>query len=187
MGHLGFLSQDGIITNPPGVTFSNIRPGEVNTALVTLTNTHDTPMKVSGLLQKSGEIFEGVNPLIVRFDVTSGEVCPEEPNAVLPQGQVSIAVTGQLPSEAGNEYQLSTGQATYFFTASEITQEACFGSEIPKPTPTVSAPLPSGGGLSVTGASYSPTLTLGLILIISAAMVLSVRKLRKGRRCELRT
>lgn len=182
MQHADFLSQGGIVTDPTGITFGNIQPGDVNTAQVTLTNTRESPMKLSGLLQQSGDLFEGETPLTVQFRIDGGAICPNEPNAVLPLGNVSISVTGEMPLTAGNEYQLATGQATYYFTANEITREACFGSETPKPT--VPAPLPGGEGLPITGSPYAPFVSLGFTLLLSAAVLFFVRRLWRSRRCQ---
>lgn len=140
------VAPSGIQTDPPGgVTLTNLAPGDTYSTTLSVMNTSAFPVEIGTLITKEGALFQGANPLQVSFSIVpgGGEPCPAHVGALPADSRVEVQVDVVFPIDAGNKYQLQSGSAMLFITATEITQEQCIG-ELPS-GPGSSGPDDAGG------------------------------------------
>ncbi|MGH1522619.1 hypothetical protein ACRAWC_00370 [Leifsonia sp. L25] len=172
-----------IVTDPPGASWTGLKPGDHVTASLTVTNTFAYPVELSGVVSREGVLTVGAHPLQVGFDIvrstdagggTTG-ACPLRADALPADTHARVLVDVTFPQAAGNEYQNASGQATLFLTATQITPEECGG--------TVAAP-PAGrgpGGLAETGLDLSPTLLVAVVVALAGWAIRAAGRRRRGR------
>lgn len=169
-----------IVTDPPGVSLENLKPGDTYSTTVAVTNTAGFPVELSSVVSRTGALFTGPNPLVVTFDVVSdhGRDCPSLPEALPAGSHARVLIDVVFPAAAGNEYQRQSAQATLFFTATQITQEQCFGSAAPPSGGDGGTGAAGGGALADTGLeSVLPLLlALGLALLGAAVRATAARR-----------
>lgn len=178
------VQRASLISDPPGLTFTDVKPGDEFDKTVTVTNTAPYPVELSSHVTRDGRLFQGTHPLVVSFEVatpTGSGGCAGVKDAVQANATATIHVHAAFPAEAGNEYQSQSGAATLFFTATQLTAAQCDGGGTLVAPPIVATPpqLPS------TGIDASGVIVLAVLLIVLGASVRTavrhwtVRKVRE--------
>lgn len=175
------VQRSSLISDPPGLVFSDLKPGDSVDETVTVTNSAPYPVQLSDHVTRDGQLFQGAHPLVVSFAVTptaGGAGCPGVADAVAPHATVTVHVTADFPAEAGNEYQAQSGTATLFFDATQLTPDQCTGGVVARP-PIVAAPPPQ---LPHTGIDVSGVVVLAAALLVLGAVARAAVRRRPERR-----
>lgn len=171
-----------IVTDPPGASWTGLKPGESVTASLTVTNTFAYPVELTGVVRTQGALTVGAHPLQVGFDIVGSAggggapgACPLRADALPANTHARVLVDVTFPEAAGNEYQNASGQASLFLTATQITPEQC--------GETAAAP-PSGGpgDLAATGLDLSPALLVALGAALAGWAIRTAGRRRRERR-----
>jgi hypothetical protein len=167
------ITRSSLISDPPGLTFTDLKPGDVVDKTVTVTNAAPYPVELSSQVTRDGALFQGAHPLVVSFDLTqqNGEAgtCPGVEDALAADATAIVHVHARFPSAAGNQYQSQSGTATLFFTATQLTSEECGGTLVSPPIIAGAPPrLPS------TGIDASGVLLLAVGLCVLGVVVRAV-------------
>ncbi|WP_460631980.1 hypothetical protein [Leifsonia lichenia] len=174
------VQRSSLISDPPGLTFSDLQPGDSVDRTVTVTNTAPYPVELSSHVTRDGTLFEGAHPLVVSFEVTTDAAsgsCPGVAESLAANATATVHVLADFPVEAGNEYQSQTGTATLFFTATQLAPAECDGSAVSRP-PVVAdtAPRLPHTGIDATGVVLLAVVLLVLGVAVRAAIRRSDRR-----------
>ncbi|MEY9953498.1 hypothetical protein [Leifsonia sp. EB34] len=172
-----------IVTDPPGASWTGLKPGDSVTTTLTVTNTFGYPVELSGVVSRQGALTVGAHPLQVGFEIlgsadaeggTTG-ACPLRADALPANTHARVVVDVSFPAAAGNEYQNASGQASLFLTATQIRPEECSG--------TAAAPPTGGGpgGLADTGLDLSPALLVVLCVALGGWALRAAGRRRRER------
>lgn len=179
MENTASVQRTSLISDPPGLTFTDLKPGDSVDATVTVTNDAPYPVELSSQVTRDGVLFQGAHPLAVSFEVSADRsgVCVGVEDALPAHSTATVHVTAVFPAEAGNEYQLQSGSATLFLTATELTGEQCEVGVVGRP--------PGDGGaapwLPHTGIDVSGVVLLAVALLAVGFIVRSVLRRRDAR------
>ncbi|WP_085371181.1 LPXTG cell wall anchor domain-containing protein [Leifsonia sp. NCR5] len=172
--------RTSLISDPPGLVFGDLKPGDSVDATVTVTNSAPYPVRLSDHVTRDGQLFQGAHPLVVSFTVTpdAGSArCAALDDALPAHATVTVHVSAAFPPEAGNEYQAQSGTATLFFTATQVAPEQCDGAVVARPPRADTPPhLPN------TGIEVSGVVVLAVALLVLGVAARAAFRRREGRR-----
>lgn len=164
--------RSSLVSDPPGLTVTGLKPGDTLTTTVTVTNSSPYPVELSSHVAREGVLFGGAHPLVVHFDIHGrvGGGCPGDAHALSAGESATVRVDVAFPAAAGNEYQAQSGSATLFFTATQLSPEHCA---------TVSPPLSDAPGrLPSTGIDASGLIVLAVGLVVFGVLLRALVRTR---------
>ncbi|MGJ4843704.1 LPXTG cell wall anchor domain-containing protein [Leifsonia sp. Le1] len=177
------VQRSSLISDPPGLVFSDLKPGDSVDETVTVTNSAPYPVQLSDHVTRDGQLFQGAHPLVVSFAVTpdagSGG-CPGVADALAAHATATVHVTADFPAEAGNEYQAQSGTATLFFTATQLSPDQCAGGVVVRPPIGAEPPVQ----LPHTGIDVSGVVFLAVALLVLGAVARVAVRRRTERRID---
>ena len=171
------VQRSTLVSDPPGLSISDLKPGDTLEKTVIVTNSSPYPVELSSHVSQDGALFDGAHPLVVRFDVdaASGGGCAGDAHALSAGSRATVTVDVAFPAAAGNEYQAQSGAATLFFTATQLAPEQCVPAS-PPPIADGPARLPQ------TGVDASGVIALSVALVVTGVLVRSLVRRHEARR-----
>lgn len=179
------VQRSSLDSDPPGLTFTGLKPGDSVDKTVTVTNSAPYPVELSSQVTRDGFLFQGAHPLVVSFEVTpdpgtAAGGCAGLDDVLPADSTATVHVRADFPAAAGNEYQSQTGTATLFFTATAVTPGECGGGATGRP-PLVAGTPPH---LPATGVDVSGVILLAVALLVVGTLLRSAVRRWEARRAR---
>ncbi|ROR97192.1 hypothetical protein EDD28_1785 [Salana multivorans] len=149
----------GVIASPSTISIDVLRPADVVSRTVEVTNSSGVDVVVRFDHVESGELFEVTPPIEISYASSPQQVreCGQQTLPVVGAGEhVTVTVTAHLPRETGNEAQGLSGESLLTFAATEVA--ACAGA------------APDGGPpLETTGAEVVWAIAAAAALVLAGS------------------